>query len=110
MWEAIEDLYPDEEPASFQGDLLLVFIDSKCAVNLEVQRRVERKAVSLPGGCDLKIAFAPTLTHQELHLQLNITELPAAAFFREGVERERCASVDDVLEFAGELTMRYRSR
>lgn len=108
MWEAIEDLYPDEDLSTFQGDLLLVFVDSKCIVNNEVQRIIERRAVSLPGGCDLKIAFAPSLTHQELHRKLGIADLPAAAFFREGVERERCASVDDVLELAYELVMRYR--
>lgn len=91
-----------------QGDLLIVFVDSKCAINLEVQRRVERRAVNLPGGCDLKMAFAPSASHSALHERLSIIELPAVVFLKDGVEKERCSSIDDVLEFVSEIVLRYK--
>lgn len=110
MWEAIDDITPDEDIAAYSGDLLLVFIASHCEINRKVRERIERRAVAMSGDRDLKFAFAPSATHDYHHGVFGIApdDLPAAVYLQDGREKDRASSIDDVLELVGELVLRYR--
>lgn len=103
MWDAIEEVEQDADMLTFSGDLFVLLFDSDCELNLKVRDRVERIAVRLPGNRDLRFVFLPSATHVEQHNFFNFEDLPSALLLRDGVEHERCSSIDDVLELAAEL-------
>ena len=110
MWDAIDELAPDEDITTRSGDWLLVITLRDCELNQKVRERVERIAVGMPGGTDLRFAFATNLGHSYQMGLLAIAEgdLPAAVLMRHGKERDRALSVDDVLDLAEEVASRYR--
>lgn len=103
MWDAIDDIDPDADLATLTGDQVIVFFDPACELNRSAREQVERRAVRMCGARDLQFVFAPLDTHPALHEQCGLDSLPAAIFFEEGVEQERCHSIDDVIELVEEL-------
>ncbi len=108
MWDAINEIAPDTELAALTGDYVVVFFDFKCDTNRNAREQVERLVVRMRGDSDLQFAFAPKCTHTLLYSACNLGELPAAIFLEEGVERERCAGFDDVIELVEELISQRR--
>lgn len=108
MWDAIEELEPVVEADAYQGNILLVFLDGASNCDMDLHGILEKKFSRAPGGRDLRFAFAFKAEHCDHHTRFRIEELPAAVFVREGVEIERCASVDDILDMVKDLVRRYR--
>lgn len=108
MWDAIEELDAAVEADSYQGNMLLVFLDGDSSCDMALHAMLEGKFSRAPGGRDLRFAFAFRQEHEAHHKRFRICELPAAVFVREGVEIERCYDVSDVIELSRELIRRYR--
>jgi hypothetical protein len=107
VWDAIEELEPTVESDSYQGNLLLVFLDGGSSCDMSLHALLEKKFSLAPGGRDLRFAFAFRSEHEAHHKRFRIAELPAAVFVREGVEIERCDDADDIIEMARDIIRRY---
>lgn len=103
MWDAINEIDPDADPATFTGDLVIVLFDAKCEMNRATREQVERRVVKMRGARDIQFAFAPLETHAALHEICMPYSLPSAILFEEGRELERADSMDDVIELIEEL-------
>lgn len=108
MWDAIEELEPTVDKDSYQGDILLVFLDGAARSDMDLMVILERRFSAAPGGRDLRFAFAFKSEHEAHHKHFRIKELPAAVFVREGIEIDRCESEDDIFLMTREVIARYR--
>ncbi len=107
MWDDIEELDTSVNADSYQGNLLLVFLDDASPYDMQLRDMLELTFARAPGNRDLRVAFAFKSEHQAHHAKFRISDLPAAVFVREGVEIERCIDVDDIIELARELIRKY---
>lgn len=107
MWDDIEELDPSVEPDSYQGNLLLVFLDSASPCDMELHAILEKKFARAPGGRDLRFSFAFRSEHEAHHKRFGVDLLPAAVFVREGVVYDRGDSADEIIELARELIKKY---
>ena len=108
MWDAIEELEPVVDKDSYLGDILLVFLDDASPCDISLMEILEKRFAAVPGGRDLRFAFAFKSEHLAHHEHFNIRETPAAVFVRESVEMDRCSSVEDVTAMAREVIAKYR--
>lgn len=108
VWDAIEELEPVVDKDSYLGDILLVFLDDASPCDISLMEILEKRFAAVPGGRDLRFAFAFKSEHLAHHEHFNIRETPAAVFVRESVEMDRCSSVEDVTAMAREVIAKYR--
>lgn len=108
VWDAIEELEQAVDKDSYQGDMILIFLDEANRYDMKMMSILERRFAAAPGGRDLRFAFAFKAEHAAHHTRWNVTDTPAAIFVRESVEMERTDSADDVMELVNETIAKYK--
>ena len=108
VWEAIEELEPVVDKDSYLGDILLVFLDDDSPCDVSLMEILERRFAAVPGGRDLRFAFALKSEHLAHHEHFHIRDTPSAIFVRESIEMDRCTSAEDIASMVREVIAKYR--
>lgn len=107
MWGDIEEIDTTLEYDSYQGIMLVVFLDSLCPHDVELHSRLEQRFARATGGKDLRFGFVFAQTHPDHFLHFEIECTPSALFLKEGNVIERCDSAPDVTDMARDLIKKY---